>query len=791
MMLCQRLIALACCAVFLISAFPIASDIVETTESYSLGYSTSYPNSAIASLIVSRNGSHPGDPYPGANVTPMYGMSYFGTNVVLVSWDYSIADLSDPALFPTDCRLYLQVSYDVTYLNIVANEAVNDSRIKGVVIDDFRVGQESPSNMSAYYTALHHEDTNLSENLALMLAVYNLNYFKQSPYNWSSVSAYFDIINYWYYPFNYGLLFPGFAGYEDDFLTFKSWIPTKEFWLGIYIHYYDIGEYPASFTYEQMSIAGRLIKQGHATKYEILADFWIQHNTDSALLVKNFINNEFQMNYTTVMYMPTTTFSYQNGIPILNNLITTITPLNLSFRYYLVPTTSYTFTSLKMQTLIIHSATIPITQDYVLIKTSNGDLQTGYWDIFNQTLSFVIEPWQQYRLKLMPFDSFPVYYGDVELTGAFPITWINDYVTIYGKLRINATFYCINSVIRFGDYAYNNSMVNGTTPYYGIQLFDQPDDTFISIIDSVIEPVIRSYPFDFNGTFLPTNTKQALAIEGSYIACYYEIFKPRGKIYLNESTFFQVQPSAASYYCSLWLEAPSCIFDLKIRNVTIWNYEIPGTIGLFIMPWNLYTIGNLVMDSIDIIGGNYGISIDLSWSDTGLVISNFDCYSYTDYNSNFVEIVLNGISTKEITITTHSIFDWSVKSSSPGPQLTMFWPSVENGIYTLTTDSSVVNFAVTTNTISIYHDGNWNAINNNFTLTLYGVMLDSETNFTGLLWLLIFFFVPIAITQAIPKIGFLVGAILMLVIIGFAFASFAPYMLIGFISIGVYIYKGM
>ena len=264
----------------------------EFTQKVSIDTVT-YTNSDVSALWIRGNGSDPGFPFDGANVAPSYGMNYFSTNVIQVSWQYSWADINNSALFPADCEIYRQIGCTYAEAYSVANHSVWDSRIKGAWIDDFPVSLQSPANMSAIHSVLE------AQGLTLGIVVYNRNYYDQSPYTWADITDYIDIIHYWFYPNSYGLLYPQFCGYEDDFETLRSWLPDKEYWLGIYLHYYNIGAFPLDFTYEQMSIAGKLMKLGHATRISILENFWIQHHLETATLVKDFVNNEIKHDYST------------------------------------------------------------------------------------------------------------------------------------------------------------------------------------------------------------------------------------------------------------------------------------------------------------------------------------------------------------------------------------------------------------------------------------------------------------------------------------------------------------
>lgn len=73
---------------------------------------------------------------------------------------------------------------------------------------------------------------------------------------------------------------------------------------------------------------------------------------------------------------------------------------------------------------------------------------------------------------------------------------------------------------------------------------------------------------------------------------------------------------------------------------------------------------------------------------------------------------------------------------------------------------------------------------------------DVGTQTQGLIWLLIFFAPAIAMNQFIPKLGFVAGIGLMLLIIPFvsthgtSYTNFLPFTILGFSAIGVMLYKG-
>ena len=788
---------------------------------------TTYPNSDVAALWVRRNGSDPGFSYNGANVSPSYGMNYFGTNVIQVTWSYNFSDISNLNLFPANSEIYIQSEYDATYYESVADFALTDSRIKGVFIDDFQVGVQSPANMSAYYTNLSHNDGALGYHLTLGIIVYNHNYMNQNgyvagcPYAWGDISAYIDIIHFWYYPFTYSLLYNGLIGYEDDFLWLHNLMPSKEYWMGIYLHYYNIGSYELNFTSEQMAIAGRLIKQGYATRYSILENFWIQHNKPTALLVKNFINNELQMDYTTTWYLGSqTALSYSKGIPLYSKLISDV---NRPMRFY--EGASFTFESFKLQNLTVTGAyvssyeytgdpfepwivtssvwTTP-TPDYLIWNVRTGDWSFPfYFDASNETASYILEPYQTYRITERPLTPYTIW---VNTSITTVTTWNHLLVTVYGMITVNNTNLSItNSIVQFGNPNTNNSMYHKTVPWYGLTIGTHNTRIFIS--DTIIEPSFRAYPYYFNRYYSPYDEDSIFFMSHSILAGYSYGFEPAGHVQIDNSTLFQVQPRYDNHPHSIWIEAPSYVFLLHFNDNLIWNYPASGVIGMFLMPSNLYDtlhdfyiwypsggppIYTMALKAFEfnrntIIGGNYGLWIDMSYSLPNLVINDFTSYPATSDNT-FTTFRLDGPSTRTIQINTYTIFNWSVKSLITGPYFIMYYPSLKNGIYVLKTDFLTQNIAVTGNVLTLI-EHTWNTYKNNYTLTLFGISIDTEQTFTNLIWLLIIFCVPILMTQVAPKIGFIFGMILMLLIVFIQDPDFLPYMFISMTAIVISAYK--
>lgn len=68
---------------------------------------------------------------------------------------------------------------------------------------------------------------------------------------------------------------------------------------------------------------------------------------------------------------------------------------------------------------------------------------------------------------------------------------------------------------------------------------------------------------------------------------------------------------------------------------------------------------------------------------------------------------------------------------------------------------------------------------------------DFTTNFYGLIWLLIMYLPAMAMGQFIPKLGFMAGMTLMLIVIGAIEITFVPFMILGLCILGITVYKGV
>lgn len=781
MMISRRLIALAIVSIFFIQSISLLSMSQPRAENTISTQVVSYPNSDVSSLWVRKNGSDPGFPFPNENVAPSYGMSYFGTNVIQVTWDYNFTEISS-ALFPSNAEIYMQAQYDASYYTAIADFALTDSRIKGAFIDDFQVGLQSPTNMSAYYTALSHNDGTLGYHLTLGLIVYNRNYFIQSPYSWDDIDAYFDIIHFWYYPFTYDLLYPGFAGYEDDFETLHSWLPTKEYWMGIYLHYYNIGDYPLNFTAEQLSVAGKLMKMGMATRFSILENFWIQNNPETSELVRDFINDEYQADYSTEL-IGNTIASYTGSTPLLYSLIT-----DYESKMYFVIRSFELFHSTALQNLTVTD--VP-NDDYMITNLRNGNYQYPFfYNSSSQEASYILEPGQDYRLMYFPTTDLYLN-GTTYFNSSYGYT--SRHIIVNGELNISGRLSLDYCIVDFGNNHFENSMFNSTRPDFGIEIQNN-NSAELDVSYSIIEPVNRAYPYHFERIYGTSGTAGTLnfLFTGSVVACHSGKLRPSGEVWMINTTWFQVQPVGATINSLLWLETPSYIQKLDIEDCLFWNYDVSGAIGVFLMPgglWSNLPSTHLVFDRNTIVGGNWGLWVDFHYSDS-ITIKDYQTYPASD-SGMFTTFRLDGVSSKVLRVETSTIYNWSVKNVAAGPSISMIWTYIPSGVYIYRVDATASNVVVSETTLTLTYSGPWLAYRDNFSLVRFGFVPGTTDNIINVMWLMIFFLPIMAFVQVVPRIGFLFGAVLMLVLMSFADSSFLPYMFIGLSTIGVAIYKGV
>jgi len=750
--------------------------------------SEAYPNTDISSLWIRRNGSDPGFPYPGANQTPIFGMDYFGTKVIQVHPSYNLQDLENINLFPSNSIIYYGINLgELVSINEIALLAVTDHRIKGMFVDDFPVGKESPANMSSMYSAVHSQDANLSTPLTLALIFYQKDYYKQTPYSWASILPYFDIVHFWFYPKNYGLLFPEFAGYRDDFLSMRTLIPNKEYWLGIYLFFYSIGQYPTNFTSDQMSIGCKLIKEGKASRFSILENFWIKNFPITSQIVRNYLDL-YHQNYSTIWYNYDSIISY-HGNTMLNYNLTT----NLKYTGYdswgeFNP--YYSFKSSQFQTLIIHYvlANMIFDNNLKIINTRTGEYDNTYfYDINNGTYYWILEANQSYILKTYFTDSSSIIHIDGDYWIYTYEHWTNHTYWINGTVHINNQFFIDNCVIIFGNNHYNDSVYNLTIPVYGF-VFEPESNVEFVLSNSIITGENKAYPYLFYRPFQYEGLNQIWHLTDSIIACYWGTFRPAGNVVIYGTTFYASQPDSGNIHSSIWLEAGNnYLNNIIIYDTLIWNYDYFGANGLFLYPCNIIPY----IENLTVIGGNWGVWLEANYAINRTYITNLTCHSQS-YNGIFITFRIDSLFPKEIIITTKTMWNWSIKGGiNVHAALTVIRTDLQNGLYEVTSDFQIFDYGVTTNLISIRYNGPWLPNRNNITLMYYGInYFNSGVSFTNLIYLIIIYLPAMLMVQAIPRIGFIGGMALMLIIFGLAQTTFLPYMFMGLITIGIAMYKG-
>lgn len=68
--------------------------------------------------------------------------------------------------------------------------------------------------------------------------------------------------------------------------------------------------------------------------------------------------------------------------------------------------------------------------------------------------------------------------------------------------------------------------------------------------------------------------------------------------------------------------------------------------------------------------------------------------------------------------------------------------------------------------------------------------VDVSININGLIWLLVIFFPAMAMNEAVPKLGFTAGIIMMLLILGVSISGFFSVTFMGILAVGIMVYKG-
>jgi hypothetical protein len=606
-------------------------------------------NTGIINLWTVHNQSEGGYDYPNELDGPALGMEFYDTSSLTIGTaigvDYSWADLADPGIFPADSELYIPLdSYangGVAWATQVADNAVTNPRIKGGWINDAVSGWESGANMSAIYTALHHEDEHLEAPLLLGLVVYTRDYFVQSPNTWADIDEYLDYIQFWFYPDAFGLLYPNFAGYEDAFHDLRAMLPGLDFWVGIYLHFYSDGEYPKDLFYRQLSYALRWVREGDASCLTVISDFWILNEPESAWLVRNMVDAEYDMEYSSSWAVGTgAVASFAGGTPLADDLISSIEQP--------IPN-NYTFVSEHLQTITVSGMTGSDLRARNLRTGETYDLSAvsgGY--------AFVAEPREEYQLLNQPLVSVVYSTRQYILT---PTSWNNALVRLDTVLNVASTLWINNSIVQVGTYHYQDSMANGTVPQNGI-ILNQTNDCKLYLRNSVIEPVLRDFPFYFNTSWSGTGTGKVISFQRSVLACYAGYFKPMGYSWFDDSLVYSAMPNGQNVV-GFYANFGGSAFQFHIRNTTIWNYGAPQVWGMFLMPCGLHqAAGAFVWDNVTIAGGHsVGLYVDMTFSTQAMELRNTLVYDTSIGDLSHIGTytrfqIDSGSGTKTVSITT-------------------------------------------------------------------------------------------------------------------------------------------
>jgi len=549
-------------------------------------------------------------------------MTFFGTNNLVLSdmlnpHGYSWAEVSNPSLIPVDATLIIQlglgnVSNAVAIATDIANHAKTDPRIIGVEWDDFRVGQESPANMTAIYNAVHHEDANLSQGaLKLGLVVYTFNYFDQSPYSWASVSAYFDVINFWFSPSDPAMYHSEYGernGYYDTFMELASWLPTKEFKLGVYLHMWNAGpgnkEYAYSGQLEQLLFGARLIREGYASGWTILENTFITAapglGGNSAQLVKDFLFLEFIPDYSATINQIALTSTSTKARSIVSD------PLTGGFQFF-----SEYFQSID----VISEWENPVAQNVVTGEfAETGAISGGF--------TFWADTGSKYRVYDLAYSTVNYTTDQYILT---PTSWENKAILFSSSLYVNSTLDIDNCIIRFADYQHNNTIANETVPHYGMRLNYSAN---VTIDNSTFEPENRLYPYYLELTGAGDGGyNKVFHVHNSTFACYAGNLSAYGYFQMYDSVIYMPTTNGGTKY-GVSLLAPTFTNELHFeRNLVTLSQSKNSRFA--IQPGTNATIDNNI-----IIGGG-------GYNDFSFMLSNDYSAACTFHNITMAPMTLN------------------------------------------------------------------------------------------------------------------------------------------------------
>jgi hypothetical protein len=503
--------------------------------------------------------------------------------------DYSYTNLTNTAYWGIDADFYILCAASTTNANDIANNAKTNHGIKGMLWDDFPTSLQSPANVSAIYTALHHEDVNLSQGpLSLIIVVYERDYFDQTPYTWASISDYFDAVSFWFYPDTYTNLWSNFYGYEDAFHDMRTFCgEDKEYWFGIYLHYYNQGAYPRELIYEQMGIALRNIDNGYATRLHILENQHIRVNPETSTLVKSYLESEYDNNFVCT-YDGVNINSTRSG----NSFDDTL--------YYLVSEVNYASDGLTFYSTHYQNVTFT---DKAYPSPYLQEINTGKFvrvTSISGGCNFVLEPNKEYRLYSKVYTQETI---TDRITISTTTTWTGKEIIMMNKLFINAPFKMENCIVHWKIPGYKDSVKNATASTMGITLNTAGT---MRIFNSTIQPYYREYPYYMNMTNETYTGSKRTYVYNSTIVGFCGLFAPSNYVYLYDSVFGLYQTAGATYFGMNFL-CVGRINELRIIRNTFYNHYNVGAYN-FVMPGETNTLSTFRENKF--IGGDYPLWMD-------------------------------------------------------------------------------------------------------------------------------------------------------------------------------------
>jgi len=240
--------------------------------------------------------------------------------------------------------------------------------------------------------------------------------------------------------------------------------------------------------------------------------------------------------------------------------------------------------------------------------------------------------------------------------------------------------------------------------------------------------------------------------------------------------------------------------NIKEKYLSYSNVWYAGNIQTYTMTWGFKTAGG---------GGSYGIippddpfHINITAVEIHVAINNIDghinggylsfCTDYPDNNNPSVDSVYfkgNWTTTGQYSFAHLGPYE---------SYYNLFWNITGLRAWTITDLVSEYSFRV-----SYRFTTNFTVQNIDYVGIRYWYTFDNLTgtfgyptvttgyNINGLLWLFIMFTPTIAISQYVPKIGFVAGITIMLIILGATQSGFLPTMIIGIVGVAVLMYKGV